>query len=80
MQQCISAELWLLSNLHPPFSLVSVSPPFPSPSHAEANKMAAAWPFCFLPAREARTLGLGSFLESAAMFEPNSSASTWHRL
>lgn len=27
--------------------LACVSPPFPSPSHPAANKMAAAWPFCF---------------------------------
>lgn len=31
--------------------LACVSPPFPSPSHPAANKMAAAWPFCFLSGR-----------------------------
>lgn len=77
-----------LPNRRPPLSLPSpplvlptrsrlacASPPFPSPSHPAANKMAAAWPFCFPSGKgEARTLGLGSFLE------PNSPVSTWHRL
>lgn len=38
---------------HPSHTLppACVSPPFPSPSHPAANKMAAAWPFCFLPGR-----------------------------
>nr|XP_041577151.1 uncharacterized protein LOC116809334 [Taeniopygia guttata] len=46
-------SFWVPAELTPsplpphPSRLACVSPPFPSPSHPAANKMAAPWPFCF---------------------------------
>lgn len=53
--------------------------PFSLPSRSKQNGCCMAILFSVWKG-EARTLGLGSFLEAAAMFEPNSPVSTWHRL
>lgn len=66
------------SRLLPP-GLRLPSLPFSLPSRSKQNGCCMAILFSVWKG-ETRTLGLGSFLEAAAMFEPNSPVSTWHRL
>lgn len=53
--------------------------PFSLPSRSKQNGCSMAILFPVWKG-EAGTLGLGSFLEAAAMSEPNSPVSTWHQL
>lgn len=53
--------------------------PFSLPSRSKQNGCSMAILFPVWKG-EAGTPGLGSFLEAAAMSEPNSPVSTWHRL
>lgn len=71
----ISAKLFSSHCIQPsPFPSLPFFPPISGEQNGCMAILFSAWK------GEARTLGLGSSWEAAAMFEPNSPFLTWHRL